>query len=314
MLREENKAQAGNERRRREVSFISSGEQIAAWLFEPGSNGALADASGLTGCVVLAHGFAGVREAALEPFARRFAAAGLYALVFDYRHFGGSTGEPRQLIEIKRQLDDWRAAVSFSRSLDSVDPARIAIWGTSMSGAHVISLAAEDRRLAAAVAQNPMADGLAATAMFTPRQFLGVIGAGIRDEIARLRGRPRVYLPVVGEPGAVAALINDDAVEGYGAIVPERSTWQNRYTAAIGLRAAAYRPVRRAAEISCPILVCVTDRDRITPPEAAVKVAERAPRGEARHYDSGHFEIYVGDVFEQAVADQVEFLARNLRP
>jgi len=51
---------------------------------------------------VLAHGFGGVREARLDAFAERFGDAGLAALVFDYRYFGASTGEPRQLIDIGR--------------------------------------------------------------------------------------------------------------------------------------------------------------------------------------------------------------------
>jgi hypothetical protein len=46
----------------------------------------------------------------VAPFAQRFAAAGYYALVFDYRHFGDSDGEPRRLLDIKRQLQDWRRA------------------------------------------------------------------------------------------------------------------------------------------------------------------------------------------------------------
>ena len=41
-------------------------------------------------CVVLAHGFGGVKEARLDAYAERFAAAGYAALVFDYRHFGDS--------------------------------------------------------------------------------------------------------------------------------------------------------------------------------------------------------------------------------
>ena len=31
-----------------------------------------------------------------------------------------------------------------------------------------------------------------------------------------------------------------------------------------------------------------------------------------RRYRAGHFEFYVGDAFEEIVADQVEFLARRL--
>ncbi len=74
-------------------------------------------------CVVMAHGFGGTRTARLDAFAERFAAAGLAAVVFDYRYFGDSTGEPRQLIDIKRQIDDWRAAVAFTRTLPEVDNA-----------------------------------------------------------------------------------------------------------------------------------------------------------------------------------------------
>lgn len=47
-------------------------------------------------------------------------------------------------------------------------------------------------------------------------------------------------------------------------------------------------------------------------PKAAIKAAENAPRGEVKRYATGHFEIYVGEWFERAVADQTEFLTRNL--
>ena len=57
----------------------------------------------------MAHGFGACKEGRLDAFAERFAAAGMAALVFDYRHFGASTGEPRQLIDIDRQHADWQA-------------------------------------------------------------------------------------------------------------------------------------------------------------------------------------------------------------
>ena len=38
--------------------------------------------------VAMAHGFGAVKEMYLEQFARRFAAAGIAVLVFDYRGFG----------------------------------------------------------------------------------------------------------------------------------------------------------------------------------------------------------------------------------
>jgi predicted alpha/beta hydrolase len=67
----------------------------------------------------------------LQRQAERLAAAGFGALVFDYRHFGDSGGEPRQVVSIPDQYEDWDAAISFAGRLDWVDRSRIALWGTS---------------------------------------------------------------------------------------------------------------------------------------------------------------------------------------
>jgi pimeloyl-ACP methyl ester carboxylesterase len=307
---------------RKEVSFISGGEQIAAWVYSPhpegsdppSSEGSTPGAStGQTPALVMAHGFGGTREAGLPPYAERFAAAGMRVVVFDYRHFGGSTGEPRQLIDIGKQLDDWRAAIAFARGLDGVDPERVAIWGTSFAGGHAITIAAEDERLAAAVAQAPMADGLAVSLALGPARSLRLTRYALRDAIGAARGKPPVYVPLVAQPGELAAMTDDDADAGYHRLIPAVSTWQNRFAGRTLMRLPFYRPNRLAAEIACPLLVCICDRDKITPPEPAALAAERAPRGEAVHYDCRHFDIYVGELFEETVADQVAFLTRNLQ-
>jgi alpha-beta hydrolase superfamily lysophospholipase len=49
--------------------------------------------------VILAHGFSGTMDR-LVPHAERFAADGIAALVFDYRGFGESGGEPRQVVDL----------------------------------------------------------------------------------------------------------------------------------------------------------------------------------------------------------------------
>src|SRR3954471_24666383 len=110
---------------RQDLTFESGGEQCAAWLYMPAGDRPHP-------AVVLAHGFGGVRAARLWAFAERFAAAGVAALVFDYRGFGGSGGEPRQLLSIKRQLEDWRAAVAFARGAGGVGPGRVGGGGTAV--------------------------------------------------------------------------------------------------------------------------------------------------------------------------------------
>jgi poly(3-hydroxyalkanoate) synthetase len=70
--------------------------------------------------------------------------------------------------------------------------------------------------------------------------------------------------------------------------------------------------VRSAASVACPLLVCVCEGDQTAPPRAAIKMGERAPRGEVLRYPVGHFEIYLGEPFERAVAAQTAFLQRHL--
>jgi uncharacterized protein len=278
----------------------------AAWLYAPETG------EPPHPCVVIGHGLGGVREARLGAFAERFAEAGIATLVFDYRHFGDSEGEPRQLVDIQRQLDDWRAAINFARMLTVLDASRIAVWGTSFGGGHVATIAASDTRLAAAISQVPFVDGIATLRATGSRHALRLTAAALRDELGRLRRRPPHMVPLVGPPGSVAAMTSPDAEPGYRALFEPDDEFRNEIAARVFLRVGAYRPAVSASQIACPWLVCVCEHDAVTPPAPAEKAAERAPRGEVRRYDAQHFDIYVGETFEAAVADQVEFLRRHM--
>ena len=291
---------------REEVSFRSGGEECAAWLYRP-------PAGAPSPCVVLGHGWSGVREQRLDAYAERFAAAGFAALAFDYRHFGASSGRPRQLLDVGRQHDDMRAAVAFARGLDDVDPDRVALWGTSFGGGHVVSVAADDPRIAAVVAQVPFADGLRNLPHLGLRHALVLVREGLRDRIGAALGRPPHMIASVGPPGSVAVMTTPDADPGFHSLDPAVSSWRNEAAARVCLDVASYRPIRRAADVLCPILFQIAEDDAITPPEYAEEAARRAPRSEVLRYaGAGHFDVYVGELFERVVADQIAFLARHL--
>jgi len=289
---------------RADLTFSSGGERCAAWLYRPEQASA---------CVVLAHGWTGVREQRLDAFAERFAAAGFAALVFDYRNFGGSEGQPRSLLDIHRQLEDWRAAVAHARGLEQIDPEQIALWGSSFSGGHVIETAARDHRVAAVIAQVPFIDGFANLLRLGRRHALALSIAGLRDQLGAFAGRPPHMIASVGPPGSGAVMDAPDAEPGFLALNPAGLEWPNEAAARITLRVGSYRPIRRVGEVSCPILFAIADQDAITPPDLAVKAARLAPNSELRHYPGGHFDPYVGELFEQVVSDQSEFLLRQLR-
>jgi pimeloyl-ACP methyl ester carboxylesterase len=263
----------------------------------------------------MAHGIGGTRDSGLLPFAEAFAEAGLDALLFDYRCFGDSSGEPRQLAWPPRHREDYLAAVAFARDLDGVDPERIVLWGTSWSGGHVIYAAAQDPRVVAVVSQTPDLDGLRTLREIARYadwgQLARITWEGIKDFAGSVRGRPPQMTPVVAPPGQVAAMASPDAYDGYQAIAGP--TWRNEVSARAVLAENTNRAITQIEQVRCPILIQIADRDTVAPPAQARAAAWRAKgRVEVREYPCLHFDIYLGEWRERSIADQLHFLHRHL--
>jgi len=288
---------------RQDIRIPSHGEQLAAYVYRPDN------ATGRLPCVVMAHGFSATRDDGLPAYAEAFQHAGFMVVLFDYRHFGASTGEPRQLLDITRQQQDYRAVIDWARRADGVDPDRIVLWGSSFSGGHVLAVAAGDPRIAAVISQAPFTDSIAVMRAMPPANLVRGSLAALADQAGAALGRAPRYIPAVGPPGTFAVMTAADAMAGFEAIAGPATLWRNEVAARIMLRVTGYRPVRYAPRLSMPVLFCVCDSDTTTPPGPSVKAAQSAPRGELRRYPYGHFAIYTDP---QVKADQVEFLSRVL--
>ncbi len=265
--------------------------------------------------VVMGHGFAATREMRLDAYAERFAQSGLAVLVFDYRGWGDSAGEPRRVLDISMQHQDWRAAIACARSLAGVDSQRVVAWGSSFGGGHVLHLAAEDHDLAAVVAQVPHVSGPASAFSAALPHTLRLAAAALRDQLGALLGRSPHRIAAVGEPGSVAMMTSPDAYPLVMQMVGdnvERFTRENEVAARIGLRLPLYSPGRTTGKITAPTLVQIATQDVVTPVAVATKAAKRIPRGEIRTYDCSHFAPYLDPHFDTIVEDQIDFLTRHL--
>ncbi len=293
----------------RVLRFRCGGEECVGDLWLPGE----AHDAPLP-AVVLGHGLGATRAMGLSRYAERFAAAGLAAFTFDYRSFGDSDGEPREIISIPGQLEDWRAAIAFVRTLPEIDASRVAAWGTSFGGGHVLRIAATDPSLAAAVAQCPFTDGPAAMTTLGPRSTLKVARAAVADLVAAVRGRPPVRVDCAGPPNSAALMTARDALPGYERIAALSGAPARPVAARFGLAVGTYRPGRDIARIAVPTLVCVCDPDTVAPTRATMRHLRRAsnPRVTSRTYSCGHFAIYFDEPFEAALADQLSFLGEHL--
>jgi uncharacterized protein len=295
-----------------DASFPSHGETCAAWHLS-GEGDAFASERGRP-CVVMAHGIGATKDSGLLPFADAFAEAGLDVLLFDYRCFGESSGDPRQLAWPSRHREDYRAAIEFARGLDGVDAERIVLWGTSWSGGHVVYVAASDPRIAAVISQAPDVDGLKTLARVREyaglAQQLRLTWLGLKDAVGSLRGRPPLMIPIVGRPGELGGLTTEESEPGMRAIAG--ATWRNEITARAAFAEWTNRAITRMEEVRCPILVQIADRDSIVLASAARAAAWRAKGWvEVREYPCAHFDIYL-DWRERVIADQLHFLRRQL--
>ncbi len=255
-----------------DVEFAADGAvTLRGWLFVP-------DGPGPHPAITMAHGYAGIREHGLEPYARAFADDGFVVLLHDHRGFGASDGEPRQDIDPWRQIADWRRAISYLETRPEVDPQRIGLWGTSYAGGHAIVLGATDRRLRCVVAQVPTISGYEqGLRRIPPDQVAALEEAFAEDERRQFRGEPLARQAIVSaDPAVPASYRSRDAIDFYTQPMPD-GVWENNITVRSTRAARMYEPGTWIPRVSpTPLLLIVALSDTITVTDLALSVYERA--------------------------------------
>lgn len=295
------------------------GTRLEGWLISPPTLPAP--------LVIMAPGLTGTKDGHLEPFAWRFARAGLGVLLFDFRCFGGSEGEPRHWVDPFRQVDDYRAALRFAAgplaSDGTVDPSRIALWGSSFSGGSAIVTAAGSPDVAALVAQCPFV----ATPESQEPSRLAMVRyvAWTLLDLARSRlGLAPVYLPAFGQPGEFAFATSrenpsrfDPSRPGatfFQTLPPPRGGWENKLLARFLAGFDEFKPMDAIASARCPVYLVAAESDDMVPlrfvKDAYDLIAH--DRRELTVHACGHFDLYLEPVLRENADLQAAFLARHL--
>lgn len=292
--------------RREDSPFMSDGKRCAAWLYRP--HGAPQERFPI---VVMAHGFAAQRSFRLPEYAIKFAERGMAVLLFDYRHFGDSEGEPRDMVDHRRQHRDWIAAVEHAKTIEGIDGERVALWGSSFSGGHVISVAARLPDVRAVVSQVPMLNvmkSIRSGLIYMAR----AVAHGLTDYGCAIVGRSPHYVPTVALPGHFAALNKEGCDTGYRSVIPPDADWKNRVTARSLLSSTLFRPSRDAAAVDCPVLFVIAEKDQLIRTRVSMKVTAKVRQATVLKLPIDHFEVYHGEVYTEVSDQQADFLARHL--
>jgi uncharacterized protein len=299
---------------REDIEFATDdGLTLRGWLYRP------SEATGLRPLIVMAHGFSATKEMHLDDFAEVFAGAGFVVLVYDNRNLGESDGAPRGEIDPWRQIDDYRAAITWASQVKGVDPKRIGIWGSSYAAAHVLVVAAIDRRVGCVVSQVPLISGSANARRLIRADYFADLRAGFdADRLGRYCGEEPAVIPVtwVDDPAEPCALPTADTHEFFfGPIAERATTWRNETTLRSVEMFINYEPGAYLPLISpTPLMMVVAAQDHLTPVDLATAGYARAnePK-ELLVLPGGHFEAYVGEAFEISSQAQCRWFLEHLK-
>jgi dienelactone hydrolase len=195
----------------RKANIQSEGTRMAAEVFAP-----KASKGKKLPTIVMSHGWGGTAKG-LRRDAVVFAQAGYLVVSFDYRGWGASDGrviltkpapkdrdgltftaevrEIREVVDPIDQTTDLANAIHWVLGEDQCDKNRIALWGSSFSGGHVVYAAARDARIKATVSQVPSLDG---RWVVNSRVMARATHKGATDRARGKTGYPKPGAKVIG--------------------------------------------------------------------------------------------------------------------
>ena len=254
---------------RRDIEFKADGITLRGWIYKPGKGRKPSPT------VVMAHGFSGVKEMALDKYAESFTKKGLSVLVYDNRCLGTSGGRPRQDIDPVMQMRDYRSAISFAQTQKECDPQRIGIWGTSYTGGTVCAVASLDHRVKAVVSQVPFINGFQNVLQSSPLGEQHLLWEMIdEDRAKRVSGKNPQYVKMCSlDPNEPHVLPGEDTYNYIHQFVDNDPdcTWENRVTVRSLEYLLEYDVSGYMKQISpTPLLMIVAERDTLTPTDVAL--------------------------------------------
>ncbi len=288
--------------RRVAVRFQCEDSECAAWLYLPMQ----ASVQNPVSAVAMAPGIGSLKEMGLMPFAEKFAEAGIATLLFDYRHWGESGGEPREQAIPQKQIDDYRHALTYLAMRSEVDDKRLGIWGSSFSGGHVLQVAALDERVKALVSQTPPTD------LYSIVRSRGTIDSQreLFSNFAKERKRfseskEFQYIPIAAIDRANNALMDSETFHWQEEMKQRYAPHFINRISVDSLEAIyEFAPILWVNRISPkPLLMIVASEDKIVSPNS-VRIAFEQAREPKRlvEVNTGHYGIYSGEHLEKAAS------------
>ena len=262
----------------------------------------------------MAHGFSGVKEQGLPQVAERFVAAGFVTLVFDYRFFGDSEGEPRNQLFPLEMVEDYRNAITWVSEQKEVDPRRIGIWGTSYSGGLVLYTGIFDRRVKAVVAQVPAIFSPGYRHAMNPAQWDTEDDLLLQDRIERYRNGAINYVKVVAPEGEPCMFPWKEAYDFFMSTKEFAPNWRNQLTMESREKIREFDTISSVHLLSpTPLLLITAENDSLVPYDTIMTVYNKISEPKAiANLPITHFDIYREPWLSKAAGTAINWYRKHL--
>lgn len=304
---------------RRHAFFPCGREQCHGWVYHPHAE----QYAGRRPAVIMAPEIGALKEFALPEVAHHFVAQGFVVLSFDYRGFGSSDGEDRHVIQLDDQLADWESALAFvTTALPEVDPHRIALFGTSLSGGHALTTAAKSKfrsKIKAVVAQVPLVDGYTSVMTWLHRrpwkQAVMLVLRALQDLVREAFEMKRLYVRIFGPtlPKKPPALLPGSE---YAKTIGRASDagWKNSVDGSALFDLLDYRPADHADHLLLPVFIVKATNDTVCPASDVDELIAALPNVDTFIFKGGHFDVYTKPTIDRVLEEETKFLVEWLRP
>ena len=254
--------------------------------------------------IILCHGFCGIREILLPQFAEVFTQAGFVTITFDYRGFGDSDGERGRLIP-EMQIDDIVTVINWAKEQPFIDKERVGLWGTSLGGGHVFGAAVKDGGVKCIVSQLAFADGEKNITLNMSceekKEFISTLEK--LDNIKKTSGREKFV--------SITRILNDtESINFFEKNRTQYPSMDIKIPFLTVKEMIAYKPMDYAAQVTCPSLIVVAEKDTVNPIEQGIELYNSVKHEDKWLYfvnDAQHYDAYSGKYFDEIYAVETEW-------
>jgi hypothetical protein len=182
------------------VRIPSAGETLVGRLALPQTSAV----AGKLPVVVIAGSWTTVKEQMAANYVPHLLGAGFAVLTFDYRGFGESTGQPRDLESGPMKAQDISAVVAWLAAHSAVDPRRIGLMPICASASYAAMAAVDETRIASIAMVAPwLHDRAIVEAIYGG-------SAGVKERLDKARAARQKY-EATGTVDYIKAASNTDA-------------------------------------------------------------------------------------------------------